>query len=381
MEAETVEKPRKKRVVKRPKISRDTQPTALSEEARLPLTNSQLAELLALEGEKAEGHKRKALFRAAHEAFVWPEEAAILHEKGDPLMSLPAVGPFIAKLIAGWLQAPPEVPKPPEIRRQFMTLAEARRILAAHPRWRKRCKGDLQMHSTWSDGGGTVGEMAIEGLRRGYEYICITDHTKGLKIAGGCDEAELAQQAAEIAAVNAEFKRAGKSFRVLHGVEMNLSPDGSGDMERAALGQLDLVLGSFHSALRLKGDQTERYLAGLANPDIQVVGHPRGRVYNYRPGLTADWPRVFARSAELGKAVEIDGYSDRQDLQLDLLMIAKKEGGCISLGSDAHSPSQMLFLEISLALALLAGIPPERIINFMDAETLSQWVRRAREGS
>ncbi|HYE32797.1 MAG TPA: PHP domain-containing protein [Methylomirabilota bacterium] len=376
----TTDKPKRKRstLPKSRKLSRDAQPQPLT--SNLPLTNSQIAELLALEGEKAEGHVRKALYRAAHEAFVWPEEAALLVAHEQPLTQLPAVGPFIAKTIKAWVEAPPTIPEPPVTRRQFITLAEARRVLAAHPSWRDRCKGDLQMHSTWSDGAGSVSDMALEGMRRGYEYICITDHTKGLKIAGGCDESEIAQQAAEIGAVNAEFKRAKKNFRVLHGVEMNLSPDGSGDMEPAALRQLDLVLGSFHSALRVKGDQTERYIAGLRNPHIQVLGHPKGRVYNYREGLVADWRRVFAEAARLGKAVEIDGYSDRQDMQLDLLEIAREEGVRVSMGSDAHAPGQMLFLEISLALACLAKIPAERIINFMPHEELAAWVEQVRVG-
>jgi histidinol phosphatase-like PHP family hydrolase len=90
-------------------------------------------------------------------------------------------------------------------------------------------------------------------------------------------------------------------------------------MSKKSLARLDLVLGCFHSALRRKEDQTERYPAALRNPDIQILGHPRGRIYNFRLGLTADWSRVFALAAELDKAVEIDSYPDRQDLSVDLI--------------------------------------------------------------
>src|SRR5438270_13820593 len=107
---------------------------------------------------------------------------------------------------------------------------------------------------------------------------------------------------------------------------MNLNPLGEGDMEPATLRSLDLVLGSFHSALRRKEDQTERYLAALRNPSIHILGHPRGRIYNFRLGLSADWARVFALAAQLDKAVEIDCYPDRQDLSIELLAIARKEG-------------------------------------------------------
>src|SRR5207248_2595813 len=143
----------------------------------------------------------------------------------------------------------------------------------------------------------------------------------------------------------------------------NLNPAGEGDMESACLRELDIVLGCFHSALRKKEDQTDRYLAALRNPDIHILGHPRGRIYNYRLGLTADWQRVFDVAAELDKAVEIDGYPDRQDLSVPLLRIAKASGCRISLGTDSHGPSQLRFVDYSAAAALKAGINKNRILN------------------
>jgi histidinol phosphatase-like PHP family hydrolase len=113
-------------------------------------------------------------------------------------------------------------------------------------------------------------------------------------------------------------------------------------MAPASLRKLDIVLGCFHSSLRKSDDQTERY---LRNPDIQILRHPRGRIYNYRLGLMGDWERVFGVAADLDKAVEIDGYPDRQDLSSDLLRIAKKAGCKISLGTDSHGPSQFRFME------------------------------------
>src|SRR2546429_8427728 len=98
-------------------------------------------------------------------------------------------------------------------------------------------------------------------------------------------------------------------------------------MDERSLSHLDIVVGCFHSALRKKEDQTDRYLAALRNPTIQILGHPRGRIYNFRTGLTADWPRVFDLAAELDKAVEIDSYPDRQDLNVELLKLAR-EAGC-----------------------------------------------------
>jgi DNA polymerase (family 10) len=162
-------------------------------------------------------------------------------------------------------------------------------------------------------------------------------------------------------------------------VELNLDTAGRGDMDAGALQRLDLVLGCFHSALRKKEDQSDRYLAALKNPDIQILGHPRGRIYNFRIGLSAEWERVFGVAAELDKAVEIDGYPDRQDLSLDLLRIAKRSGCRISLGTDSHDPQQLRFMDFALASAIKAGIKQERILNFMALNKLLEWVANVRQ--
>jgi DNA polymerase (family 10) len=221
--------------------------------------------------------------------------------------------------------------------------------------------------------------MADAAAARGYEYIAITDHAQSLKIAGGIDARQLQQQAREIETINASLAETGQSLRVLRSIELNLNPRGEGDMPKAALADLDLVLGCFHSALRKKDEQTERYIQALQNPDIQILGHPRGRIYNFRLGLSADWSRVFDVAAELDKAVEIDAYPDRQDLSLDLLSLARRAGCRISIGTDAHGPSQLPFVELGLAAALLAEIPMDRIVNFMNRSELHAWAGGVRE--
>jgi len=337
------------------------------------LRNSGIAELLALAAEEAKMPLQKALRRASRKAFLWPEEAASMLKEGRSLLELPAVGPHLSRLITGWIENPPEVPRPPEIRRGFLTLPEARAQLEKSPTLALGVKGDLQMHTQWSDGYGSVEQMARAAAERGYQYIAITDHSKGLKIAGGIDEAQLRRQAEEIKAVNESLKAEGLRCEVLRSIELNLNPAGEGDMDSRELGELDIVLGCFHSALRKKEDQTERYLAALRNPDIQILGHPRGRIYNFRLGLSADWDRVFGLAAELDKAVEIDGYPDRQDLNIDLLKLAKKAGCRISLGTDSHDPQQLRFMEYSLAAAAGAGVRRDRILNFMTAGELRTW--------
>ena len=120
-------------------------------------------------------------------------------------------------------------------------------------------------------------------------------------------------------------------------------------------------------------------MAALRNSAIQILGHPRGRIYNYRVGLKADWPRVFDLAAELDKAVEIDAYPDRQDLSIDLVKLARKSGCRISLGTDSHGPSQLAFMEFGLASALAAGIKCDRILNFMHRDELLNWAATVRE--
>ncbi|MFL6537179.1 MAG: PHP domain-containing protein [Chthoniobacterales bacterium] len=333
------------------------------------LSNSQLAELLSREGDRAEGIRRRAFRRAARSAFLWPEDAASLLQQDRSLEELHSVGPFIGKQLREWIEDPPRgLEDVPAIRCDFLATADARRLLEATPDWRAKLRGDLQMHTDWSDGSGTVAEMAAAATERKYEYIAVTDHTKALSIAGGIDEAQLAQQSEEIGNVNRDG-----GATVLRSAELNLTMRGEADIDAKTLRKLDIVLGSFHSALRKKDDQTDRYLAAVRNPHLHILGHPRGRIYNYRIGLTAEWSRVFAEAAKLDKALEIDCYPDRQDLNVELLKIARHAGNRISLGTDAHHPWQLEFIELGLAAALTAKIPADRIINFMSLEKLKAW--------
>ena len=346
------------------------------------LSNTDIAELLAQQAEHETGILSRAYRRAARNAFLWPEEISHLVAQNRPLTELRGIGPFIEKQIRNWFdEALRRAKSVPALRQDFISTAEARRLLAARPSWPRKLRGDLQMHSRWSDGSATIAEMADAAKKRSYEYIAITDHSKGLKIAGGIDERALKRQGAEIAKVNAALSKSGSQLTVLRSIEMNLNPRGEGDMSPDSLLGLDLVLGSFHSALRTTEDQTERYLAALRNPHVHILGHPRGRIYNFRIGLTADWPRVFAEAARLDKALEIDCYPDRQDLNVALLKIAREHGTRISLGTDAHHGWQLEFIDLGLAAALRAKISANRIVNFMSLLELKTWAQALRHGT
>jgi putative hydrolase len=341
------------------------------------LRNADLSQLLAAAASEASGHLAQALRRASRRALEWPEEAADLVAAGRSLTELNGIGPRLEETLTRWIDDPPPVPDPGPARSRFLTLAEVRAALTGAPGLHAP-RGDLQMHTTWSDGSASVAEMVAVAGERGYEFIAITDHTKSLKIAGGMDEETLAAQLTELERVEEEAGPGAPA--ILRSVELNLDVEGRGDMDPAALARLDLVLGSFHSALREKSDQTERYLAALRNPDVHVLGHPRGRMYGRRVGLVAEWDRVFAEAARLGKAVEVDAFPDRQDLDVELLRRAHRAGALVSIGSDSHHPSQLRYLEYGQGAAALAGVPPERILNFWPASQLRAWATGLRAG-
>jgi DNA polymerase (family X) len=301
---------------------------------------------------------------------MWPEEAAAIQESGRSLTELRSVGPFTAHFIAESLRKPPDPPTPPPLRDGFITYAHARTVVDAHPEWRDVARADHQMHTDETDGSSTIEEMAEAAAAIGRERIAITDHSKTLRITNGMDEARLLAQGEHIAAVN----KRGSGPLVLRSIEMDLSPQGAGDMDPTVLGRLDLVLGAFHSKLRLRDDQTERYFRGLENPDIQVLAHPRGRIYNFRAGLSCDWERVARHAVSTETALEIDAYPDRQDLDVERLRIVAAAGAWVSIGTDAHTPGELVFLEIGIAAAILAGISRDHILNLLSARELADRV-------
>jgi hypothetical protein len=145
--------------------------------------NSDIAELLARAGEHAKQPLQRALRRAARRAFLWPEEAEGIHARGESLTVLSGIGPYLNKQIVDWLRQPPELEwEIPEIRQNFLTLAKARTLRSKYPESFSGIHGDLQMHTLWSDGSGSIRDMAKAAVSRGYSYIAITDHSKGLKM-------------------------------------------------------------------------------------------------------------------------------------------------------------------------------------------------------
>jgi histidinol phosphatase-like PHP family hydrolase len=233
-------------------------------------------------------------------------------------------------------------------------------------------RGDLQMHSTWSDGTQSLEDIVDEGISRGYEYCAVTDHSYGLPIAGGLSMERFAEQHRAIDRVNAKYK--GR-FRLLKGVEANIRADGSVDMTTDELALMEIVVAAPHAVLRATHDQTERMIRAIESPGVHILGHPRGRMYGSRPGVSADWLKVFVAATKANVAVEIDGDPSRQDIDYELARVARDAGCLFALDTDAHSTPEFNNVDTAIAHARLAGVPADRVINTWPLAQLLNWAR------
>ena len=235
--------------------------------------------------------------------------------------------------------------------------------------------GDFQIHSEWSDGSATLVEIAHACANRGYNHAAVTDHSHGLKIAGGMSMADARAQHEAIDRINAA---AATPFRLIKGVEANIGPDGQLDLDAAERASFELVLAAPHARLRATEDQTARMLRAVDTPHVHILAHPRGRMMGSRAGVLADWDRVFAAAAAAGVAIEIDGDPFRQDVDHTLAALAREAGCLFALDSDAHATDQLRYVETAIAHAKLAAIPSDRIINYWDGDRLLTWLRLRR---
>jgi histidinol phosphatase-like PHP family hydrolase len=261
------------------------------------------------------------------------------------------------------------------LRQHFLSRAEVAEIVKRRAAPSKaRYRGDFQMHSAYSDGAEPLTSIVEECLRRGWSCAAITDHSYGLAVAGGMTMQQAAAQHREIEALNATY--AGR-FRLFKGIEANIRADGTVDMTPDELRLFDIVVASPHSLLRKSVDQTARMVGAVSQPGVSILGHPTGRKYNNRPGVSADWDAVFARAARNRVAIEIDGSWDRQDVPYAMAEKALQHGCLFALDSDAHAHREYDFVDIAIAHAKLAGIPETRIINYWSNERIAEWAAGA----
>jgi DNA polymerase (family X) len=238
-------------------------------------------------------------------------------------------------------------------------------------------KGDLQMHTTWSDGGVDVLTMAQAAIALGYEYILITDHSQSLGIANGLTPERVLAQRKEIDATNNKLAKQGQAFRVLQGIEVEVKADGVLDLPDETLAALDVVQASVHTQLAQPREKiTERALAAIRSPHIDILGHPSGRLINEREGGDYDWEAVFHAAAEYGVALEINSDPMRLDLD-DVHARRAVELGCkLSISTDAHSPEGLRNMHYGITVARRAWVTPDVVVNTWPLAKLLKWAKR-----
>jgi histidinol phosphatase-like PHP family hydrolase len=271
-----------------------------------------------------------------------------------------------------------EIARRRTLRTGFLSRAEVVRLLSIEVEGLVSVsdyQGDCQMHSVWSDGIETVAQLADGARARGWSRIAITDHSKGLPIAGGMSVEAMRAQHQEIDTLNAA---AADGFRILKGVEANILADGRLDLDREELSGVELVLAAPHSKLRTLDDQTDRLLTAISTPGVHVLAHPRGRMSDSRAGVAADWERVFEAAAAQQVAIEIDGDPARQDLDYLLADQARQAGCLFALDSDAHDSAAFIYTDTALAHARLAGVAPDQVINCWPLPRLLDWMDNRR---
>jgi putative hydrolase len=237
---------------------------------------------------------------------------------------------------------------------------------------RAALRGDCHVHSDWSDGGSPPLEMAEAARALGHEWIALTDHSPRLTVANGLSAERLTEQLALIEKLNADLA----PFRMLSGIEVDILEDGGIDQREDLLAGLDVVVASVHSKLRMPaGPMTERMLAAIANPHVDVLGHCTGRMgmgRRSRPPSEFDADAVFAACREHGVAVEINCRPERQDPPDDLLRQAADAGCLFAIDTDAHAPGQLDWLDNGCERAERAGITPDRVINAGSASDITE---------
>jgi putative hydrolase len=240
--------------------------------------------------------------------------------------------------------------------------------------YRAALRGDCHLHSTWSDGGATIQAMAATAIDLGHEYMVLTDHSARLTVAHGLDEHRLRDQLAEIERINGEIAAAGHDFRILTGMEVDILEDGALDLSDAMLAQLDVVVASVHSKLRMDRRQmTERMVMAVANPNVDILGHCTGRMIGKRPPSAFDADYVFAACARFGTAVEINCRPERLDPPRELIDLAIDHGCWFSIDSDAHATGQLEWQPLGCNRAAERDVPLDRILNTMPATDLLAW--------
>ncbi len=320
-----------------------------------------------LEAANEPTHRVRA-FRAAEArlARLMPEEVADRVRAGT-LRQLPGIGEVLERTISESLRGE----EPVYLRRLEAT--GGRPVSEGAAELLSALRGDCHVHSNWSDGDASPGEMAETARDMGHAWMVLTDHSPRLTVATGLSADRLREQLDHVAELNRDLA----PFRILTGIEVDILPDGSLDQERDLLARLDLVVGSVHSELRMEGRlMTRRLVTALADPHLDVLGHVTGRMVTgrrRRPPSAFDAEIVFAAAARFDKAVEVNSRPERLDPPKRLLRLAVEAGCRFAIDSDAHAPGQLAWLPNGAERAFLCGVEADRVVNAWEVERLLAW--------
>jgi DNA polymerase (family 10) len=232
-------------------------------------------------------------------------------------------------------------------------------------------RGDLHLHSTWSDGAASPLEMGVAAGDRGYSYLAITDHSGGLGVAGGLRPERLIEQQEEVRGL------AGTSpVHLLTGSEVEVHRDGRLDFGDDVLAGLDIVVATLHSGLRQDRETfTQRMLGAIDNPHVDIIAHPTGRLVERRQGAEIDWPQVFAAARRTATVLEINSDPARLDMDDVHARYAAQAGVLISIDSDAHHPASLDLVRYGIGVARRAWIEPRQVVNTWPLDDLLAWLR------
>jgi putative hydrolase len=311
------------------------------------------------------GFKSKAFVRALEVARSLPPDELVVRANAGTLTDLEGIGDSSAKVIQQALGGG-EV--------AYLADLEAKTQVPITPAgaiYRDALRADLHMHSRWSDGGATIEAMARTAVALGHEYMVLTDHSPRLTIAHGLSAERLAQQLADVARLNELLA----PFRILTGIEVDILEDGTLDHGDAILSQLDVVVASVHSKLRMGSkEMTERMVRAVANPHVDILGHCTGRLIGKREPSTFDPDYVFAACAQFHTAVEINCRPERLDPPRPLLQMAVEYGCYFAIDSDAHATGQLEWQPLGCDRAAEVGVPLDRVLNTWPVDQLLAWV-------
>lgn len=267
---------------------------------------------------------------------------------------------------------------PPELRRGRGELEAAREGRLPHLVTLDDIRGDLQMHTTWSDGANSIEEMARACMERGYGYLALTDHSGGqLAMVQGLTPERVRAQGEEVARVQAGLE----GFTIFRSCEVDILRDGSLDLPDAILAELDLVLVSVHAHLELdRTTMTDRVIRALENPHVDILGHPTGRILNRREPHAMDVGEVLRAAAELGVAVELNASPHRLDLRDVHVERARELGVPVVISTDAHSVQQLGYMPYGVDQARRAGLEAGDVLNARSVAEFRNWLKRRRAG-